>query len=691
MKRLSLTILITMFITLTRSAYSQQIELETYIPPPVGVFDQLRVLPQPTLGVDAPCSDRGSFMFDQNMFDLLFCQEDSLNPGSIIWQSTTPVWVESSDQIYLKNLSGFSHIEDVRWVIGADNPSISQQNSTLTLRTNSNDKTSARGGLLAVGTLGVGTILPDAATLNLAGSGLGVDSRFIWYPRKAAFRSGAIDGTQWDDANTGDYSVAFGENTRADGESAFAAGFGSTAGGTHSVAIGSNAVVSDDDSFAFGEDTSINGPGAERSFAFGFNTRVDGQDSFAFGHSIQVDGNSSIGIGLDTTLDTVTTNNVMVVMGANVGVGASVPAADLHVYSDAASLDPAELLIGGSDDVVASIQFRANNTIPAGDYFELATGGSGVADPTSSQLRFNYFDASVPSLDTIMTLTNDGNVGIGTTAPSTKLHLANEGSLQLESTGGGTIQMEDTDGPDFRIRNTNGIFNIQSRFGVSTFGSRFGFSSNGGLKAGQGGNPSAELHAAQFTGDAEIILATTPGNTTDPMITFNDTDFVPIFYMEHDTNNTLLVHSTGSPAPSGILAAKPTGHVGIGTTDIGTTGTYPTHELYVNGTITASLGIACGSSKDLKENIEPLSAGEALLAFNDLNPVEFIYKADKDKKLQMGFIAEDMPELLATPTRKSINAMDITGVLTKMVQEQQKVLEEQQRQIDTLKKKLKGM
>lgn len=37
----------------------------------------------------------------------------------------------------------------------------------------------------------------------------------------------------------------------------------------------------------------------------------------------------------------------------------------------------------------------------------------------------------------------------------------------------------------------------------------------------------------------------------------------------------------------------------------------------------------------------------------------------------MGFIAEDVPDLVATPNRKSLSPMDIVAVLTKVVQEQQ--------------------
>jgi hypothetical protein len=41
---------------------------------------------------------------------------------------------------------------------------------------------------------------------------------------------------------------------------------------------------------------------------------------------------------------------------------------------------------------------------------------------------------------------------------------------------------------------------------------------------------------------------------------------------------------------------------------------------------------------------------------------------DKDEK-HVGFIAEDVPELVAMKDRKSLSPMDIVAVLTKVVQE----------------------
>lgn len=109
----------------------------------------------------------------------------------------------------------------------------------------------------------------------------------------------------------------------------------------------------------------------------------------------------------------------------------------------------------------------------------------------------------------------------------------------------------------------------------------------------------------------------------------------------------------------------------------------------VVGTVTGT------SSRELKENIRNLSTEEALTALKDLNPTKFYYKADKEDE-HLGFIAEDVPELVATKDRKGLSAMDIVALLTKVVQQQRNEIVElkaegksQQKAIEALAQQLK--
>jgi hypothetical protein len=100
--------------------------------------------------------------------------------------------------------------------------------------------------------------------------------------------------------------------------------------------------------------------------------------------------------------------------------------------------------------------------------------------------------------------------------------------------------------------------------------------------------------------------------------------------------------------------------------------------LNVVGTITQT------SSRDYKDNIQELTSDKAMDALKSLSPVTFNYK--NDDQGHVGFIAEDVPELVATKDRKSLSPMDIVGVLTKVVQEQNKVIEALSTKVDMLEK-----
>jgi hypothetical protein len=82
------------------------------------------------------------------------------------------------------------------------------------------------------------------------------------------------------------------------------------------------------------------------------------------------------------------------------------------------------------------------------------------------------------------------------------------------------------------------------------------------------------------------------------------------------------------------------------------------------------------SSRDYKENIMELDQAESFQALESLNPVRYNYKNKKDEEF-LGFIAEDVPDLVSMNGRKGMRAMDIVAVLTKVVQNQQKKISDQ--------------
>ncbi len=120
-----------------------------------------------------------------------------------------------------------------------------------------------------------------------------------------------------------------------------------------------------------------------------------------------------------------------------------------------------------------------------------------------------------------------------------------------------------------------------------------------------------------------------------------------------------------APANSFYLASN--GYVGFGLAP-----SYPIH--HSNGARLSAGGVwTDASSREYKENINTLTVDEAVNALKGLNPVKFNYKADTKEK-HVGFVAEDVPEIVATRDRKGLSPMDIVAVLTKVSQEQQKTI-----------------
>ncbi len=95
------------------------------------------------------------------------------------------------------------------------------------------------------------------------------------------------------------------------------------------------------------------------------------------------------------------------------------------------------------------------------------------------------------------------------------------------------------------------------------------------------------------------------------------------------------------------------------------------------------------SSRSMKKDIKPLSTKAALETFSKLQPVTYVYKSNPTDQ-KVGFIAEDVPELVADPKHKSLSSMDMVAVLTKVVQEQDRINNEQSRILTETQSELKA-
>ncbi|HEX6575576.1 MAG TPA: tail fiber domain-containing protein [Gemmatimonadaceae bacterium] len=102
----------------------------------------------------------------------------------------------------------------------------------------------------------------------------GAGTRMFWYPGKAAFRAGVINGTQWDDANIGLYSTAFGLDVRALGDNSLAVGQRAVAANVGTIALGEDVTATGANSVVLGyKASSSTGAGSPRLGTFVFGDR----------------------------------------------------------------------------------------------------------------------------------------------------------------------------------------------------------------------------------------------------------------------------------------------------------------------------------------------------------------------------------------------------------------------------------
>ncbi len=136
-------------------------------------------------------------------------------------------------------------------------------------------------------------------------------------------------------------------------------------------------------------------------------------------------------------------------------------------------------------------------------------------------------------------------------------------------------------------------------------------------------------------------------------------------------------------APGASFTIRSSGNVGFGLWA-------NSHPLQMaSGAYCSSGGVwTNASSREYKKDIKDLTTDEAVDTLKGLNPVKFSYKASSDEQ-HVGFIAEDVPELVASKDKKGMSSMDVVAVLTKVVQEQQKTIAELSKKMSELERELK--
>jgi hypothetical protein len=149
---------------------------------------------------------------------------------------------------------------------------------------------SASQGLLVTGESNNIPSVPD----------LGPGRRLMFYPGKAAFRAGLVNGIEWDNTNVGSCSIAMGLNTMAKGSYTTAMGVATTAIGEYSTAMGYATTAGGYYSTAMGRSTIASGDNAT---AMGFFTKASGEYSTALGYVTEAKAFGGLSVGLYNNID----------------------------------------------------------------------------------------------------------------------------------------------------------------------------------------------------------------------------------------------------------------------------------------------------------------------------------------------------------------------------------------------------
>lgn len=298
------------------------------------------------------------------------------------------------------------------------------------------------GGLYLPGTF----LVDGTAADSIPASGAG--TRMMWYPAKAAFRAGrvfdntafgtGVDGrTFWNPANVGNYSVAFGNNTKASGDVSFAAGINTVASGTNSTALGGGTQATGQAATSFGSGSVS---GADYATAGGENSTATAQHATAIGDAVTADGIAATAFGSETTASgrtaTALGSETEATGSRSTAIGFGGTASGVYALATGNATEAtgdASTALGSVTQATAKWATAMGVGTEAGAEASTALGSNTIA-ATNNSLSLGAWNDANRTQDNTLIVAGNGSFNNGTVSRSDALVLDFNGNLEISGT-----------------------------------------------------------------------------------------------------------------------------------------------------------------------------------------------------------------------------------------------------------------
>lgn len=373
----------------------------------------------------------------------------------------------------------------------------------------------------------------------------------------------------------------------------------------------------------------------------------------------------------------------------NVGIGVTNPTAKLHI-GGTAGVDgirfPDGSLMTSSSLGSAGIITNAGNTLIQADSDNV--DGGDIIMQTGPTTR--------------MTVTNAGNVGIGTTSPGYKLQVA--GDIHAN---GGWLRTSGNEG--WHNDTHGGGWHMSDGTWIRAYGSKQVYinsflRADGGIASGSvvSDGPGTIRATGDMRTDGNLRVQGVLTCLQGTCPTGNVMRMTPNLHLNSPAANAVIINwdngaaatdsvfRVGNGASVDVMVVKASGRVGIGMTPA------PSDTLFtVNGLASNTSGVwAVFSDRRLKKDISPIN--DALATLTKLQGVSFNWK-DPKKDAEMGrvrgLIAQDVekvvPEWVRTNEEgyKSIQTIGMDAMLIEAIKQQQKQIEDLEMRLKKLEPK----